>query len=348
MGAAAALLAFMSPGTSAAQSTDAPAATAPGPEDPFADPERSARGQAMLERLLASAGGLECWRGSGGYCYQVLATDRVLTDRRTEEWRVNTYVPSLVAFDPDGNGYAYSETVEFLRDGVEYRPQYRRAVREGGACWAEMGTAFFRDPQTIGNVEAELSREFLLACMPFSLSVARATLAFWREQEGEGGKLEVYFMKLHKAQRMEDFEQIRDFVLFVDPTTDRVARLQYILSAKDSDKLEGTTEAYVSFDEWAELELPGGGAGAGAATEPAPGDPPAPVRKLTLPARRYFWHAEPLAEEERATLRQRFGPIPPERLRRPWTSGSVYLMPERADAWDPPVKTPPSPGAAGG
>ena len=286
----------------------------------FEDPAAVERGQAMLQRLLDAAGGLEAWGALPGLRLDLLETRLVLLNRDRDQWGVHHRVPRLVHWTPESDGYVLSEYA--TPDATA--ASFRRTISVGKTAWTEQSGGFQRSPETIDEARGLVRKEFLLSAMPFSLHVIGAELAFVRttersERSRDGGtttvSLEVYAVRLgeQNAVRFDRYEWQDQLLLFVEPERNVVAQVQYLLFAKDRDSYRTPfNRAYVNFYDALEFE------------------------GVRLPGRRVAWHEKPINRIMTVTADPRAEALPPAALRKPWLAGELWQPTAHADEWDPP------------
>jgi hypothetical protein len=286
----------------------------------------------MLERLLAAAGGREAWEAAQGLRLDVLETRYSVLDRVKDRWAVHHYVPRLCAFDLLGRGYVWSEFGEF-QDG-EPHPDFTREVYDGAVSWAEHGPQYFRAPENAVQAGSRVRKQFLLGAMPFSIPALGGKLAYARSEsvmlgpaggraqrigiERRAAEVDVFVLRLPFESAIvmesEGREEISEFLLLVEQGTDRVVRLQYVLTDSDRHAVQAPyTWASVDFDGVVELGA------------------------LRLPKLCGQWSEDPLACNGYLTADPHAEALAPEALRKPWLGSPVFVPPFRADEWDPPA-----------
>lgn len=313
----------------------APSAQDPAPEgsgDPLVTvPEDVPPGADQpIASMIQAAGGMDVWMASPGLRWQVLETFRAMRNRNTRNWHVYSRVPMLQRFDPAGNGFVLSEFADLQQQG----PDYRRDVYTEGAAWAEQGGSYNRLPASLTRSEAMVRREYFLGAMPFSLQVLGAELEYRSTESTRNRSLHKFFLRLPMAVRMHKIEQVQEFFLFVDAETWRPTQLKWAFVAEDrSNQRDPYTWAHVDFQGERTL-----------AVDMQDGS----TEELRLYARRNLWLEDPVFILSWDLEDPRSEAMPPEAMRRPWFSGSIWGVPERADFWDPPPAQGPEPASSAG
>ena len=280
------------------------------------DPAAVEKGEAMITRLIDAAGGWEEYLKLGGFRYDMLATSKMNSYKGKNPWVVHHYEPRLCHFNVEKAGYVYSEWAKPSLTG----PDFMREIMFDKLSWREMRGGFLRTAKSYRTARSRVRLERLTGTMPYSLKSMRGRLAFMREEQSEIGKLEMYALRLpgdmminYYPWMVEDFGQVYEFHLIVDPVANSVVQMRFAFP--------DSTVAKAPHIRWWTMDFEG----------------KQPVgEKCFLPHRRYLWldgwnELDELLIEDVVVER-----IPPSALRRPWQSGNVYLMPYRCDFWDPP------------
>jgi len=272
--------------------------------------------EAPVARMIEAAGGMEAWEAAPGLRFQVLETMRTLQNRNRNDWVVYTRVPMLTRLDPLGNGFILSEYAH----PEELRPEYRRDVYSEGVAWAEFAGSYNRLPDSMARAEGLVRREFLTAAMPFSLHALGAELRYVRTEQVRDRSLNLFNVTLPTPVRMHNVELIDEFLLYVDARSWRATQLKWIFTGDDRTSLRGD-------HTWCHIDFFGA-----APVTPASEE----VGSIKLPRRRHFWMENPTWVLVWDLALPSADALPAASMRRPWFSGQIWEMDERADHWDPP------------
>jgi len=175
-------------------------------------------------------------------------------------------------------------------------------------------------PDSMARAEGLVRREFLTGAMPFSLHALGAEVRYVRTEQARDRSLHLFNVRLPAPVRMHNVELIDEFLLYVDARNWRAAQLKWVFTGDDRTSLRGEhTWCHIDFFGFTPVV-------------PVSED----VGSIKLPARRHFWMENPTWVLIWDLALPSAEALPPASMRRPWFSGQIWEMNERADYWDPP------------
>ncbi len=341
----------------------------------LADPELAARGArvlAELEARLGAVAGVSTPEGLvarvplgavlPGVRFEALFTTRVLWNAAGGEprWRIHHRVPVFARYRPDSDGYRIAESVQMTTaQPPTFETQYTRLIRAGDRAWSESGATFLRTEDARSWANAETLRDFALGAFPLALRALDVALAPFvppnaaSESGGVPAAGELFEMRFGRKLRFFDHEWCADYYLGLNAETGLPAQIQFSAVGFDRANLRSAIQwAYIDFDAWTDVpidpaireswrtrveaawaaEVPG---------EPLPADRLVLPTHLKLPTSLVLWRAEGGLELVVETVSHAFEPLHDDALRQPWQHrNELWRTDERADHWDPPVRTP--------